>query len=218
MSQTEIPWRRFLLVSLVALIAAHLLDRWAYHALHFPGWEGSDAGEMLRAVGYGPTWLFACFAFWTYDRIHRRPGSLPPLRRAALVFGAVAAGGLAAEVLKLTLRRMRPETDAGLYVFRPWTDEPFSSGGLALPSSHAIVAFSGAAILARLLPGTAPVWYLAAAGCAFTRVADQDHFVSDVVLSAVVAWLVVALIWRRFGGPVRTAMASREEAATPADS
>ncbi len=199
MPRTAIPWRRFALLSLAALTLAHLVDFWAYHNLHFPGWEGSDAGELLRALGYGPTWLIPCLAFWLYDRAHRTPAS--PFHRAGLVFGAVAGGGLVAEILKLTMRRRRPEVLDGLYAFRPWTDEPLSSGGLALPSSHGMVAFSGAAILARLLPGTGPVWYLAAAGCAFTRVADQDHFVSDVVLSAVAAWLVVALIWKRFGLP-----------------
>lgn len=199
MHRTAIPWRRFALFSLAALILAHLVDYWAYHNLYFPHWEGSDAGEMLRSLGYGPTWLIACLAFWLYDRAHRGPGSPSPLHRAGLVFGSVATGGLVAEILKLTLRRRRPEILDGRYAFRPWSDEPFSSGGLALPSSHAMVAFTGAAILGRLIPGTGPVWYLIAVGCAFTRVADQDHFVSDVVLSAVVSWLLVALIWRRFG-------------------
>lgn len=203
METTRTPWWRFVLVSLVALTAAHLIDTWAYHNLHFPRFEGSDLGELLRSMGFAPTWLLACLAFWLYDRGHPSQDAPRPLHRAGLVFWAVALGGLAAEILKLVIRRRRPEIADGVHVFRPWSDEPFSSGGLAMPSSHALVAFAGAAILARLLPGTGPVWYLAAAGCAFTRVADQDHFVSDVVLSAIVAWAVVALLWSRFGAPRR---------------
>ncbi|MGH7560630.1 MAG: phosphatase PAP2 family protein, partial [Gemmatimonadales bacterium] len=68
---------------------------------------------------------------------------------------------------------------------------------IGLPSSHVMVAFAGAAVLARLFPGAAPVGYLLAAGCALTRVLARAHFLSDVVVGAVAGWAVGALIWRR---------------------
>jgi undecaprenyl-diphosphatase len=105
-------------------------------------------------------------------------------------------GGLLAEILKLILRRDRPRAHDGEYVFRAFSDRPFHSGGLALPSSHVLVAFSAAAMLARLFPRAAPVWFLLATGCAYTRVATRAHFVSDVMLAALVGFLVPVLLLR----------------------
>jgi membrane-associated phospholipid phosphatase len=66
-------------------------------------------------------------------------------------------------------------------------------------------------MLARLFPRSAPVWYLLAAGCALTRVMQQAHFLSDVVLSALVAWLIASMLWRRYG-PARAEAAASLEA------
>jgi len=40
---------------------------------------------------------------------------------------------------------------------------------------------------------------LLAAGCAFTRVAAQAHFLSDVTLAAAAGLFVARLIWRSLG-------------------
>jgi len=82
-------------------------------------------------------------------------------------------------------------------VFRPWSDHPFSTAQLGLPSSEAAVAFAAAAALARLFPETGLLWYALAAGCALTRVASGAHFTSDVVLAAFVGYAVVWILWRR---------------------
>ena len=71
-----------------------------------------------------------------------------------------------------------------------------------MPSTHAIVAFAAAAVLARLWPRARVIWYGLAAGCALTRVWTRAHFVSDCVVAAVVAYAIVALLWRRFGLPL----------------
>src|SRR5690606_20175073 len=120
-----------------------------------------------------------------------------------------ALSGVVGELLKLVFRRERPRAHDGAYVFRAFADRPLHSGGLALPSSHAIIAFGAAAMLARLFPRTAPVWSTLAAGCALPRVAAGAHFLSDVVVSALAAWAVVALLWRRFGVPPFAAVRER---------
>jgi membrane-associated phospholipid phosphatase len=181
------------------LVAAHLADGWAYRALALEGIYEEDWGRLLRVQGYLPLWLLLGLALVLQDWPLRTSGSLrPALRRGLLLFGAAALSGVAGELLKLVFRRERPRAHDGEYVFRALTDRPFHNGGLALPSSHAIVAFGAAAMLARLFPRAAPVWYLLAAGCAFTRVAAGAHFVSDVVLSFLAGWLVTALLWRRY--------------------
>ena len=119
-------------------------------------------------------------------------------RRAWLLIGSAALGGLAAEILKLLIRRERPAVHDGLYGFRDFGERTWSTAGLALPSSHTLVAFAGAAMLARLYPRARWVGYTLAAGCAATRVLARAHFVSDVVLAAGLGWLVAWALSKRW--------------------
>lgn len=185
------PRLRFLLIAVAAIVLAHLGDGWAYLHLVKDGVYDRDAGRLLRVIGYLPLWLVLAVALWleTRDR-----------RRALLLAFAPALAGLAAEVLKILLRRERPNLHDGAYFFRPFADEFLKTKAIGLPSSHAMVAFGGAWILCRLYPKGWPVWVLLAAGCALTRVQARAHFLSDVTVAAVASWLVVWLMWRRWGG------------------
>jgi membrane-associated phospholipid phosphatase len=148
-------------------------------------------------MGYLPTWVVAAAALVLHDwPLRTADRVMPAFRRGLLLVGGVAASAIAGELLKLLFRRERPRAHEGEYFFRSFADRPFHSGGLALPSSHAIVAFGAAAILARLFPRAAPVWYLLALGCGLTRVAAQAHFFSDIIVAGLSAWLIVAWIWR----------------------
>lgn len=188
---------RFVALAAVLVIGAHLLDGWFYENLVAEDVYAEDWGRLLRVMGYFPTWIIAAAALVLHDRPLRTADRvMPALRRGLLLFFGAGLAGLAAELLKLLLRRERPRAHEGEYFFRALTDRPFHSGGLALPSSHALVAFGAAAMLARLFPRAAPVWYLLALGCGLTRVAAQAHFFSDVIVAGVAGWLVVAGIWR----------------------
>ncbi len=185
-------------IAAAALVVAHLLDHVAYLYLYDPGVYDHDWGRMLRTMGFLPFWLAGASALWLHDRgaAGETRGERRPYTRALLLVLAPSLSGAVGAVLQLLIRRERPWAAGGAYVFRPWSDHPLSGAGLAMPSSHAVVAFGAAFALARLFPRTAVVWYLLAAGCALTRVAARAHFLSDVTLGALVAWAVVALLWR----------------------
>ncbi len=184
-----------IILAVGALLAATALDGWGYRVLVMPDVYGHDWGRMFRVVGFLPTWAVVSAALALGGPA---PGPAPdtPRVRAFLPLIAAALGGIAAEVLKLLLRRERPEAHAGAYVFRSWGDRPLSTGGLALPSSHALVAFAAAAMLAHLYPRARWLWFALATGCALTRVLARAHFLSDVTLSAIIGWTVAALLWR----------------------
>jgi membrane-associated phospholipid phosphatase len=189
-------WRpAAVLLAVGALVAATALDGWAYRVLVLPDVYDHDWGRMLRVVGFLPTWAVVSAALLLGGPASA-PASVASRWRALLPLIAATLGGIAAEVLKLLLRRERPEAHAGAYLFRSWRDHPLSTSGLALPSSHALVAFAAAAMLARLYPRARWLWYALAAGCALTRVLARAHFLSDVTLSAIVGWGVAAIIWR----------------------
>ncbi len=186
-----------LAITLMAVLVATAADPWVYLNVHDPRVYDRDWGRLLRVMGFLGTWLALAIAVRSLEG--GDPARVPRARRRAnLLFWSAAAGGAAAELLKLVLRRERPGLHDGLYGFRPFDDRTWSTSGLAFPSSHTMVAFAGAAMLARLYPRARWVGYVLAAGCALTRVTSRAHFASDVALGAGAGWLVAWAIARRW--------------------
>jgi len=194
--QTRDAWRA-LAITLVAFGVASLLDQWAYQHLANARVYDQDWGRFLRIQGFLGTWLALAIAVRLHEGGDERLRALAS-RRAWLLVGSAALGGALAEVLKLAIRRERPEAHDGLYGFRAFGENTWSTGGLGLPSSHALVAFGGAAMLARLYPRARWVGYVLAAGCALSRVMSRAHFLSDVTLAAGLGWLVAWSLARRW--------------------
>jgi membrane-associated phospholipid phosphatase len=184
-----------LVLAVGALAAATALDGWAYRVLVMSDVYDHDWGRMLRVAGFLPTWAVVSAALLLSGPTSGQTRASSRWR-AFLPLIAATVAGIVAEGLKLLLHRERPEAHAGAHVFRSWRDHPLSTAGLSLPSSHALVAFAAAAMLARLYPRARWLWYGLAAGCALTRVLARAHFLSDVVLSAIIGWGVAAVLWR----------------------
>ena len=111
---------------------------------------------------------------------------------------SVALAGVVTEVMKYSLGRLRPyDTDD------VWDYEPFSGNG-SLWSGHTVLAFSFATSLAQEIHRK---WvtvglYALATGTAWSRVYDNDHWVSDVVVGAAVGIASAKLAtgrWTIFG-------------------
>lgn len=191
------PAWRALGLTAVAFTVACLADTWVYQQVNDPKVYERDWGRLLRVMGFLGTWA----AFAVAVALHE--GTVPlrralAKRRAWLLFSSAALGGIVAEIGKLLLRRERPEIHDGLHGFREFSDHTWSTSGLALPSSHVLVAFGGAAMLARLYPRARWVGYSLAIGCAVTRVMARAHFLSDVVLAAGLGWIVAFALTRRW--------------------
>jgi undecaprenyl-diphosphatase len=178
------------------LAVAILVDPWAYHHVVWVRVYDTDWGRALRTMGYWPTWMVVALAIWLEGR-----SSPVAIWRARALAVSVTAAGLIGEVCKMLLRRERPNAHDGAYVFRAFSDHPFSTSGIGLPSSHAFLAFAAAGTLARLFPRTACLWYALATGCAVTRVLSQAHFLSDVVAGAVLGLAVAAVVGAKWPAP-----------------
>jgi membrane-associated phospholipid phosphatase len=192
--RASLPVRTAWLLGFVAVFALvpMLADRWAYDRLYVERLYDADWARLLREVGWFPTWALMSLALWLAQR-QTDPSNAK--KNALLLIAAPAVSGIVCEVLKLVIRRERPEINGGEYGFRPWSDEPFSTAGLAMPSSHTMVAFAACTALARIFPGARWVWYGLAAGCAVTRVMARAHFVSDIALGALLGWSVGWGVW-----------------------
>lgn len=184
-------------VLVVWLGAATQLDRAVLHWLAWPEKQPrSDLLLLLRVWGSLWTWCLIALAvtlqhssgravLWRPDRALGLPLLLIP----------ASAGGLA-ELLKLLIRRKRP-SELEIYLFRAWNEQPWSTKGLRLPSSHSAVAFAGSMSLALLYPRLAWPALVVAMGCGFTRIASGAHYPTDVVAGAVVGILTALTPWRR---------------------
>jgi membrane-associated phospholipid phosphatase len=192
---SESPARRTIVrdVSIAVVIVALslLADGWVAEHVRYGRVYETDWGRMLRTFGYLPFWILAALALALNDRESREWW-----RRALLLAAAPTVAGIVGELLKIVVRRMRPPDGGSAYHFRAFSDHPFSSRGLGFPSSHAIVAFGAAAILARIFPRARPVWYAAAIGCAVTRLLAHAHYLSDVAAAAALGIGVAAVLWR----------------------
>lgn len=183
-----------LLLAALATLAAFWLDPFIYRQIRYPEVDRHDWGRMLRVTGSLVFWIPLAAALWLEARV-RDPGQS---RKAWLIALGPAVAGLGAEFLKLVIRRERPSLHDGAYVYRSFAERPLDSHDLGFPSSHVVVAFGGAAMLARQYPRAGWVAYALAVGCAATRVLTQAHFLSDVVGGGLAGWAIATWMARRF--------------------
>jgi len=120
----------------------------------------------------------------------------PHARETGILGSESILNGLAVEQgMKLIFWRERPSVDSGRGRFFQ------TSAGLdsSFPSSHTVVTWSSAAVLADEYP---TFWkqfgiYTLAGGVSLTRVLGQQHFPSDVLVGSAAGWLVGHYVYRK---------------------
>jgi membrane-associated phospholipid phosphatase len=107
---------------------------------------------------------------------------------------AILDGLVVEQGMKLIFWRERPYQDSGRGRFFQ------TSVGLdsSFPSSHSVLAWSTAAVIASEYPNklTQIGVYTAAAGVSFTRLMGQQHFPSDLIVGSAAGWLVGRYVYR----------------------
>jgi membrane-associated phospholipid phosphatase len=197
-SRTPLPLRATvaLVITLAFLAVPALGDQWAYAHLYIPKVYDHDWAMALRAAGTLYVWIPVALIIWLVQRTNDANAAK---KNVYLLLGSAALAGLLCEVMKLVIRRVRPDVGAGEWVFRDWSDHPFSSAGLATPSSHTMVAFGAATMMARMYPRARWVFYVIAWGCGVTRMLSRNHYLSDVTFGALLGWAVAWGIWIQWG-------------------
>jgi undecaprenyl-diphosphatase len=102
--------------------------------------------------------------------------------RLEFVFLAIALPGLFVTVVKRLIGRVRP-SDLGPFAYVPWSWKPaFAS----MPSGHTTTAVAAAVAIGLVWPkARVPIWIFAAV-IAASRIVITAHFVSDVLVAALV--------------------------------
>ncbi len=209
-------------IALVLLPLTHWIDTGVVHALdsRASGIEGRDTYRLLRVLGSAYFWVlvFVVFVGEGFARRDDPERAVATRDRAGLwsrglfvLFGALGSG-LLAEVVKLVVRRGRPDEllnrDATLSLTDPRTFDYVSmwpgttlgnfwdAGDLGMASSHAATAFGGMLALGVMWPRWRWVLLVLAGLSAYTRLQSRDHYVSDLIGGVICAGVVVsALVW-----------------------
>lgn len=109
--------------------------------------------------------------------------------------GAQLAAQVVVEMLKVTFERQRPREGAGPYMFDV-------DGGKSFISGHAAGAFSVATLLTELYGQQYPIvpylTYGIAAITAWSRMHDEGHWGSDVILGAVAGHIITRIVYRLY--------------------
>ena len=181
------------LAAVVALVIAHLLDGTAHHYIHNVKASAKALPKMFRGSGYLPMWVLVATALVLIDSVHvKTQGWGKALNRGLpLLISAALTGGVT-ELLKITVRRMRPPDGDwdGHYLFKPLSQGLFNGSDIGFPSSHTGVSFGAMAMLTILYPRAAAVWIIIGCGCAAQRLLERAHFLSDVTMSAITGFVV----------------------------
>lgn len=140
---------------------------------------GRTLSDLGNGLGDGALVYPSLFAVAVGGRLLGKPGMQMVGTRA---LKSTLLAGAAALALKSLIGRQRPDASGhNAYVFRP-----FGTHDLSLPSGHAAVAFALATSLARETGDkwTDAAFFAAATLTAYSRMHDDKHWASDVVLGA----------------------------------
>jgi len=163
----------------------HGVEQWFYLAMR-------QLGELV-------TWVAIAVVAMLVDVLwSKRRSVLGAFERGLLIIWSPTLAGISASLLKLMIRRERPDAHGGAYFFRPWSEMTWDSSNLGLPSGHAAVAFGGAWILSMMYPRLAPLWLLGATLCGLSRLMTQAHFLSDVFAGGVLGFACAWVMWSMY--------------------
>jgi hypothetical protein len=117
-------------------------------------------------------------------------------RETGILGGEAILNGLVVEQgMKLMFLRERPTVDSAKGKFFQTSVGVDSS----FPSSHTVIAWSSAAVLADEYPGRLNQLgiYTLATGVSLTRVLGQQHFPSDVLVGSAFGWMIGHYVYKK---------------------
>jgi membrane-associated phospholipid phosphatase len=139
-------------------------------------------------------------------------------RAAGLLALSAATGGILYSLCKWLAGRQRPVVSISPFAFTPfrngWSglfDEP----NLSFPSGHTCLAFATAACLGICIPRWRYAFYALAAVVGIERVAENAHYVTDVIAGAALGTLSAYLAYWSSSRLLRPRPEARPQGAEP---
>ncbi len=199
----QMPWLWLLVAAFMILVSMAFLDaplaKWLYNR---PEWLRAGF-RIVNGLGKSDWYLWpgalVALAAGAACLRQRKTSSRRLLRwlstAGAYLFLAVAIPGLLVNLIKITAGRARPKllTTEGFYGFEPFNILPdFHS----FPSGHSQTAFCAALALAAFWPSGRRALLILAGFVAAARMVLGAHFLSDVVTSALLSFIIIGWLER----------------------
>jgi undecaprenyl-diphosphatase len=197
------PSIRTILIVMTGTAAALALDMSAHRfvlAYIVPHQKASLVSQIIYGFQDFAQTIPLLTTGWLVWRLDRQNGRSVVLRLVLALILAGAVSGLA----KSLVGRHRPEPFRGQTWQEAWIDiglRDRSSKQESFFSGHSTAAFAVATIVATCYPPVRPVVYTLAVGCAASRVASQQHWLSDAYIGSVagmaLGWVLLPARLRR---------------------
>jgi membrane-associated phospholipid phosphatase len=173
------------------MVGAIVLDAPVAHIADRAAIDRDHVGNHLMKMG--GDWRFTLAVALALIAWHR-----DSWRAAGLLALSAASGGVLYTLLKWTAGRQRPVVRIDPFRFSPFInglkgflDEP----NLSFPSGHACLAFATAATLGIVIPRWRYVFYALAVVVGAERIAENAHYLSDVIAGAGLGTLAAHLTY-----------------------
>ena len=116
----------------------------------------------------------------------------------AILSSSVALSGLSTDLIKFVVGRSRPNMliNENIYTFKPL--QQYSYDFISMPSGHTTTVFSMAAVFSIFYPRFSYLFFFIAVVGGMSRVVLQKHFLSDVVIGAIVGTVVTVYLHKKF--------------------
>ena len=130
--------------------------------------------------------------FWYFKSHNMRERA----KRAIYIFWVNTVAGVGVVFIKFIFGRARPKMffEESCYGFN-WFE--VSHKLTSFPSGHTITAFSTAFAMGYIFPKYRYIFLITALLIAFSRVIGTNHFVSDVIFSIYLGYIVAVVLYRR---------------------
>lgn len=139
--------------------------------------------DFLTAVTFiGPVLVFL-FLTLLFMRKHRRKWLLP-------LWATLLISAIVSFLLKVAVQRKRPFQLDIVSIVEGLQKAAYSTWDFSFPSSHAMIVFAAVPFLSKEFPKLKYLWIAFACLVAFSRIYLGLHFLSDVIVGAVIGYLI----------------------------
>jgi undecaprenyl-diphosphatase len=110
------------------------------------------------------------------------------------VWLSIGVSALVSFILKLAIQKPRPYQTGIISLLPSLSEASHDLWNFSFPSSHAMLAFCAIPILAEQYPKLKKVWIAFAVLIAFSRIYFGLHFVSDIIIGALMGYVIGLLV------------------------
>jgi membrane-associated phospholipid phosphatase len=152
-----------------------------------------DFFHFITRFGKSEWYLVPSILLFWYFKINLKKNEA---KRAIYIFWVNVIAGLGVIFIKFIFGRARPKMffEESCYGFN-WFE--VSHKLTSFPSGHTITVFSTAFAMGYLFPKYKYIFLIFATLVAFSRVIGTNHFVSDVIFSVYLGYMVATVLYRR---------------------